>query len=256
MEKLIFGALDEELRRWADTGQKAEIWWRDDDAQQPGAELDRLLQISERTQVPLALAVIPQGVSTGLVDVLAMHERVCVLLHGFSHQNHAPENERKMELGCHRETSLILQQLTLGCAELEVMFGRHFLPVLVPPWNRIDARIVAGLREAGLRGLSTLGPRSAPCPVAGIQQINVHVDIINWREGRVFAGEGASVERLTAHLRARREGVVDPLEPTGIMSHHLVHDAACWKFLDQLFEFLAGHPEVRVVGLDQYVPAL
>ena len=39
--------LRRELDRWADSGLSASFWWRDDDATGPGAELERLLQLSD-----------------------------------------------------------------------------------------------------------------------------------------------------------------------------------------------------------------
>ena len=66
-------------------------------------------------------------------------------------------------------------------------------------------------------------------------QCNTHVDLIAWRRGRAFIGAEAAIERLVAHLEARRESAVDPSEPTGILTHHLDLDAAAWQFLADLF---------------------
>ena len=37
----------------------------------------------------------------------------------------------------------------------------------------------------------------------------------------------------------------DPTEPTGLLSHHLVHDEACWDFLDRLLGQLVNDPRCR-----------
>ena len=56
---MSWSALDEELARWRDTERAADFWWRDDDATALTPALERLLALSRRSDVPLALAVIP-----------------------------------------------------------------------------------------------------------------------------------------------------------------------------------------------------
>jgi hypothetical protein len=70
---------------------------------------------------------------------------------------------------------------------------------MVPPWNRIDDRVAACLAQAGLHGLSTLGPRGNP-PAPGLRCANVHIDIIDWKDGRRFAGEARCLAAAVAHL--------------------------------------------------------
>ena len=53
-----------------------------------------------------------------------------------------------------------------------------------------------------------------------------------------------AIAAAIGHLQARRTGTVEPLEATGWLSHHLVHDAACWQFLATLFERSSQHPAV------------
>lgn len=247
----MFESLNGELKKWSDSDKLAEFWWRDDDAQKPSAQLDQLLAIGDRHQVALSLATIPDGVEASLVDELSGRELVSILQHGYSHRNYAPETERKMELGWHRSSAQIMGQVHSGLTSLRTLFGEQFNAIMVPPWNRIDQRVVECLKGAGLNGLSTLGPRNQYCPVEGIKQVNVHVDIINWKQGRRFAGEAACIEQIVAHLSAKREGQVDSDEPTGIMSHHLVHDTGCWDFLDELFGFLACQSNAQVLAAGQ-----
>jgi hypothetical protein len=44
------------------------------------------------------------------------------------------------------------------------------------------------------------------------------------------------------HLLARREGQVDPTEPTGLLTHHHDLDSAGWAFLEALLSRLVTHP--------------
>ena len=255
MKSLLQNRLREELARWSDTGRVAEFWWRDDDVQAPTGALTKLLAISQRHHAPLSLAAVPDGLKLSLPESLAPYPTVNVLQHGFSHNNYAPADERKMELGWHRPEQVIRQQLHSGVLALKGLFAESFVPMLVPPWNRIDDQVVALLPELGLMGLSTLGPRPARQVVAGLTQLNVHVDIINWREGRCFAGEAACVEQILAHLQAKRSGDADSDEATGIMSHHLVHDQRCWEFLDVLFAFLVDSPDAKLVSARDAITA-
>ena len=50
--------LDDELNRWAEAGIVADFWWRDDDAEAPGPELDRLLALAGAHGGPMHLSLI------------------------------------------------------------------------------------------------------------------------------------------------------------------------------------------------------
>ncbi len=92
---------------------------------------------ARRHDLPLALAVIPKGATTALAERLRTEPRVAVLQHGWQHKNHAAEGEKKIELGGERPTAEVLDELRRGCERLQTLFPEKFLPVLVPPWNRI-----------------------------------------------------------------------------------------------------------------------
>lgn len=238
-------ALYRELDEWNFAGVAATLWWRDDDAQTPSAALDRALAIAQRHRAPLALAVIPHGMDPALPAFLdAAGAEVDVLQHGFAHRNHAPAGMKKTELGC-RPPAEIHRELAAGFAALRSAFGARFVPALTPPWNRIDAELSPGLAAHGFTGLSTFGARPSPAAAPGLRAVNTHADIIDWKGGRVFAGAAAATAALVAHLRARRLGAADDAEPTGLLTHHLVHDAAAWEFLDQLFAKLDEHPAAK-----------
>jgi predicted deacetylase len=226
--------VDAELGRWRAAGRQATLWWRDDDAFRDSPHLQRLLAITETAAVPVALAAVPASLESSLVDALARSRFATVVQHGYAHRDHARPGERKVELDRHREPDAALAELARGLDILRRNFGERFAAVLVPPWNRIADAIVARLPDVGLRGLSTLGPRPARSPVHGIVQCNTHVDVIAWRRERTFIGVEAAIDRLISHLRARRDGSVDPDEPTGVLTHHLDMSDAGWDFLIEL----------------------
>jgi len=228
-------SLLDELARWADAGHTADFWWRDDDATAPTAPVLRLLALSNATRVPLALAVIPHDAQAGLLG--ANDAWVTLLQHGVAHRNLAQPGDKKTEFPAVEPTSEALGRLAHGRARLAVLFGHRALPVLVPPWNRISAPgLLRDLPAAGYRGLSRFGPRKASGGRAGLVQVNTHVDVIDWNGTRGFVGVDAALAQAVAHLQARRLGQVDRQEATGWLTHHAVHDAATWGFLEQLFE--------------------
>lgn len=251
-------ALYRELDEWNFAGVAATLWWRDDDAQAPTAALDRALALAQQYGVPLALAVIPHGMDDALPARLeSAGAEVTVLQHGFAHRNHARPGEKKTELGTHRPPAEIHRELSAGFAALESAFGAaggarsvKFVPALTPPWNRIAPALLPDLAARGFTGVSTFGARSSPSPAPNLRAVNTHADIIDWKGGKVFAGAEAASAALVAHLQARRLGEVDDAEPTGLLTHHLVHDAAAWEFLAQLFAALDEHPAVKWLRAD------
>jgi hypothetical protein len=61
-------------------------------------------------------------------------------------------------------------------------------------------------------------------------RLDSHVDILRWKGQTRFRGDRRVLEALRRQLRLRRRsGAFD--EPIGLLSHHLVHDEAAWRFL-------------------------
>lgn len=250
---VAWSALQQELNCWTTAACPATMWWRDDDATHASSELNRLLAIAERTEVPMALAVIPRDIDASLHRCVEGRLSVFILQHGWSHANHAPESERQEEFGPHRPRDVMLAELSEGRRRI-ADFARG-LPVLVAPWNRMDPNLLDDLPKAGLAAVSTMGPRAAGEPVAGVRQTNVHVDIVDWAGHRGFLGESAAVDQVIAHLGQRRRGEADPLEPTGLMTHHLFHDEGCWWFVEEFLRRTKDHPAVRwVAARDAFWP--
>lgn len=244
-----WAALGAELDRWAAYGRSATFWWRDDDAIDATPALDRLLELGSAYDTPLSLAVIPASSREGLFNRLHGNDSVTVLQHGYAHTNHAPAGMKKAELGVHRQPDAVLSELAQGLAMLRRSGGRQALPVLVPPWNRIDDAIVAGMAGIGLRGVSTAKPRRQACDRHGLAHANVHVDPVDWpaqrRGEHGFLGDAASLDAAIGHLRARRRGEVDADEPTGLLTHHLVMDEPTWDFVERFLAATTAHAAAR-----------
>jgi hypothetical protein len=226
-------SLREELRRWQDAGLEATFWWRDDDAQDATAQLDRLLRMAAAQGVTPALAVIPAGATAALGRRLREAPRLDVLQHGYAHANHAPAGEKTMELGSHRPLQAVADELVAG-RQCLASLPLASLPVLVPPWNRIDPRVLQCLGQHGFVGVSTFAQRDSAVDARGLKHVNTHVDPIAWHTDRGFCGEAAALQQVLAHLEARRSGSADRQEPTGLLTHHLVQDDRCWEFCERL----------------------
>jgi hypothetical protein len=243
-----WAALAGELDLWAATGSAATLWWRDDDAAAITPELERLLALSAGTETALGLAVIPGRLSAELPMRLAGCDRLTVLQHGWRHVNHAGPGKGAWELGDHRPLAQVEEELAAGHRQLAQAFGAKFLPVVVPPWNRISARVMQTLPALGFVGVSTFGARAGAQPAPGLIQVNSHCDPVRWKDRARFAGTARTLDDLTSHLAARRQGTVDPREPTGLVSHHLVLDPPAWDFLAELLRRTKRHPAACWLG--------
>ena len=238
-----WSALRQELDEWAKAGRQAHLWWRDDDAIAPTVSLDRMLTSVKRYRIPLGLAVIPASATAALVARLEREPLVDVLQHGFVHRNHASAGERAAEFGPQRPLDVRIAEARSGWHLLEPFERR--VPMFVPPWNRYDPTIQSGLRDIGLRAVSTFG--GSPRLPAPLVECNCHVDIISWRTTRGFAGTDKTLTKFIAELAARRDGASPSTEAIGLLTHHLAHDDGCWVFLDELFAAIEGHPGFRWV---------
>ncbi len=236
--------LGHELDSWADAGNTANFWWRDDDVIEPTGVLVKLVGLSYNWNVPLALAVVPSRLKPELVDFLQNRSLACVFQHGYTHENHAAPGQRKLELGGTQASEKAIADLELGYQILHQHFVDQFHPVLVPPWNRIDDKVIACLAEIGFAGISTMKVRRKAYPVPGLLQVNTHLDPVNWRHQGGFIGVYPAIAILIQHLIAKRTGYRDNDEPTGILTHHLVQNDAVWLFLEDLLQFLSEHPAV------------
>jgi hypothetical protein len=210
------------------------FWWRDDDAEDVTPQLERLLKLSGRFALPLGLAVVPSGATQALAARLAHEPQVAVLQHGFRHDRHSPAGEKKAEFGDHRPLAAMRDELHGGRERLQLLFP-NFLPVLVPPWNRIGETGDAARRAAGLTGLSLYGPMRSPDP----HQVNTHLDIFDWKGTRGPMARARAFSILSDEVERRLAGNPEPL---GILTHHLIHQDASWALLEELFADLREHP--------------
>jgi hypothetical protein len=211
--------------------RKPVFWLRDDDAVKVTPALERLLSFA----VPLALAVIPD-----LAEPSLFEKDVAFLQHGCDHRNRAAPGEKKTEFPAQETIADALERLRVSRQRLATLGGSKVLPVLAPPWNRIRPELAAALPSIGIRGLSGYGEEE---PIPGVTQINTQVDIVAWKEGKRFVGDDEAVRLAMTYVRKE--------QPVGWLTHHAVHDADAWRFLERLFA-LPGPRWARASELFSY----
>ncbi|MGJ8618134.1 MAG: polysaccharide deacetylase family protein [Sulfitobacter sp.] len=220
--------LKSELAIWRGESRTLPLWWRDDDAVKDTPAFQRLLTLAQDLTLPVHVAVIPKFAQKSLADALAATDWAIPIVHGWAHENHAPEGQKKAEFGHPRVGAEAETRAALS--DLRSLFGAALLPIFVPPWNRIDPGMVAQLSGQGYAALSTYTPRAARMAAQGLVQINTHIDPIHWRGGGGLADPETQILALVATLKDRRAGHTDATEPLGFLTHHLVHDDAIWDF--------------------------
>lgn len=216
----------EELER-----RKPVFWLRDDDAVAVTPALERLLSFG----IPVALAVIPNLAESGLFE-----KDVAFLQHGCDHRNRAAAGEKKTEFPATEAITGALERLRLAHARLVSMGGSRVLPVVAPPWNRMRRELAAELPRIGIRGLSGYGKEES---IPGVKQVNTQVDIVAWKDGKRFLGEEEAARLAMTYVLNDA--------PVGWLTHHAVHDAAAWSFLERLFA-LRGPRWVSAAELFSY----
>lgn len=218
------------------------FWWRDDDAGRPDPRLDELLELADALAAPLCLAVVPAWLGEEVRRAILAHPQVAVLQHGWAHEDHASPGERRIELGGRVEPAGLAARLVQGRERLEAAFDRRFLPVMVPPWNRMAPAVGALLPECGFAGVSLWrGTALRPFP-GNLRRVDTHLDLVDWRGGRKMRPLGALAEELAAQVREGPDG------PLGLLSHHLVMEQEAFSALRDLLDLLRAHPQARLLG--------
>ncbi len=215
------------------------FWWRDDDAGWDHPRLATLLGLAHTRAAPLGLAIVPEWLKQSCAERVRGAETCTILQHGIAHADHAAGQAKKIELGGAADRERLRQDLAMGRDRLAAKFGDQFLPLLVPPWNRIAPDLVPALPALGYTGLSVYGRRASAEPLPGLRLLNTHLDLIDWRDGSRPLTMDDVVERLVTLIGSGLD------EPIGILSHHLVMDAAAFATLDRLLALVLDHPQAE-----------
>ncbi|MGH1466979.1 MAG: polysaccharide deacetylase family protein [Cognatishimia sp.] len=243
--KLDWSPLQVELQRWRQKGLILPVWWRDDDATEPSAALDKLIALSAEVEMPVHLAVIPRNATHDLASIIVDTPLLHPVVHGWSHRNFQPSDAPKSEFGDARELEQRCEEAGEGLRRLTMLCPDQVRQMFVPPWNRVDLDLVQKLPELGYQSLSTSHPKAEAMGVLGLQQINTHIDPLYWRPSKNLSDPQAIIEKMVRLLKKRRQGKSDTAEPFGLLTHHLAHFPEVWDFCRQFWTEL-GEGDIAV----------
>jgi peptidoglycan/xylan/chitin deacetylase (PgdA/CDA1 family) len=218
--------------------QTVEFFVRDDDAGWGDRELLPLLDIFDRHEIPIDLAVIPSALGPRLARELlqrAENGPVGLHQHGFRHVNHEPAG-RKCEFGAHRTPLEQRRDILAGRERLHDLLGDAPEPFFTPPWNRCTTSTAAALAALGFTVLSREAKASPLAGAANLIETPVHVDWVKRR-----AGGRVTAAQLGVALAAavQEHGVV------GVMLHHAVMNTAEREGVAALLELVCEHPNAE-----------
>jgi hypothetical protein len=242
-----WAGLKRELDAWRCANITARFWWRDDDLENPGPRLDRLLTVASST--PICLAIIPKSAATTLMARLSSCRSVDVIQHGYEHRNHAAAESRKCELGDDRPPHEVLADIVTGRNILSSLFGKKYFPVMAPPWNRISNHIGEQLQKIGFQAISGFGEQ----PARSVPMINTHIDPVDWKGTRGFIGSNPALRVTVQALRKRRLNA-GLRQPIGLLTHHRILDEAGWQFIERFVKLINTHPGANLVGIRDLIP--
>ncbi len=232
--------LVQHLDWFAERGRQVRFWWRDDDAISSTPALETLLNFSQDFGIPLSLSVIPKYVKDALAQRLETTSAVHVLHHGWQHKNYQDKSreEKSSEFGWRRSAQDFTEELIEGKQILQNLFGPRFVPLFVPPWNRVAPPAVRLLQQQGGYGLSAFTWINH----FRMPHLQSHVDIIEWKRDKRFIGWERARKRLDLQLCRRRANSIDPI---GLLTHHLDHGEDCTEFLEAFFKLTSSHPAAQ-----------
>lgn len=234
--------LDKELSLWKAEALRLPLWWRDDDAIEPTEPLHRLSDLSAILGLPVHLAVIPAAATSELAEFLQSQPQMIPVVHGWQHRNLAAEGQKKCEFPEDRPIDQALLEMETGLSKLQELLGPSLQPIFVPPWNRLAPQFLPWMAGIGYHAVSTFTPRKSSRASGALEQINTHLDPIDWKGSRCLVAPEELIHQVAEQLRARRVGEADNQEPYGILTHHLVHDESIWDFTEALLTRLLQGP--------------
>ncbi|MEM9224035.1 MAG: hypothetical protein AAGB11_16765 [Pseudomonadota bacterium] len=226
MSRTALARLKTHFDACAERGTPRKVWWRDDDATRPGPKLESLVRNARNAGATVAVAAIPADAEPRLLRYCEA-EGLAVLQHGVAHKNHQTEG-KSAELGNAQPIATILDGLL---AARDRLACDVFLPVLVPPWNRMRPDLGPALLAAGYVGVSLFGTDTSD---TDLKRVDTHIDPVAWRSDRSLLSD----DRLTAMVEAAA-GIDGPI---GFLTHHKVHDEAIDDFIVAFASLVADHP--------------
>lgn len=224
------------------------FFFRDDDAGWQTDRLQALLNLFDRYQLPIDLAVIPTALDDETIEFLksakaAAPQRIGLHQHGYLHQNHQKEG-RNCEFGSDRTVDAQFEDISRGKTQLENIFGSDALDaIFTPPWNRCTADTAKALQLLDFDALSR-DATAEPLHQSGLIELPIHIDWLRKRNGVALTREEFG-EYLAAGIRKSKM--------PGIMFHHAQMNDANLQELDELLHLLASHSFAKFYPMRELV---
>ncbi|MDC0074355.1 hypothetical protein OAK17_05850, partial [Alphaproteobacteria bacterium] len=212
------------------------FWLRDDDAIKFTPNLKKFSIICKKYNIPMNLAVIPKLIEDSLIEFVSNEKNIYILIHGLRHLNYANKNQKKSEFGSNRDIETMLLEIQKGLEINKETFGEKSLPVFVPPWNRVNNKILNQLINIGIIGFSGINSTSFlrqqfksynPLIIR-----NADIDIINWKSNKSFMGEELLLKSIISEIKVRIKNIHLRSEPICILSHHEIMKNESFKFIE------------------------
>lgn len=240
-----FAPLRAELELWQASGRSCPFWWRDDDLVCASPELNKMALVAAEARVPVLAAVIPARTDDCLGEDTRGMTGLSFCQHGYAHKSHAAAGSLSNEFGCGRPPGEVVREIAEGRQRLQGLFGERFIPVFVPPWNRIAAEFVPLLEEYRFLGLSQYKDEPSH-PDSKLIIVNSHIEILRWPAASKATCKPTStlILELVKLLAERRVSAPAP-EPLGVLTHHLAMRDDAWSFMRRLFAVTAEYSVVK-----------
>ncbi len=207
------------------------IFFRADGIGAAGQAFEAICTLFRHHQVPLALAVVPAWLSAArqkrLFAAAPLDEELWGWhQHGWRHVNRQ-ESGREAEFGDARPPDRQHSDILQGRQKMEANFGRHFIPIFTPPWNRFSPATLKALTTLEFKGISTAGelPPGIKLPW-DLCNLPVHINL-HVRKDKNPAGDFTRLLRELFSLSGRSESA-------GISIHHQRMTPFAFQFLDRL----------------------
>jgi peptidoglycan/xylan/chitin deacetylase (PgdA/CDA1 family) len=225
-------------------GRQLRLFFRDDDVAEDEARLRQLLQLFQRWETPVSLAVIPGRLTRAGTALLKATRRATPGLlelqqHGWQHLNHEATG-KQCEFGPSRSYAEQRADLAAGQARLNEAFGTDWAPLFVPPWNRCTAATAAALADLGFVGLSR-DAGAPPLPGSALVEVPVTLDLYRWRGGAALRPWPELAADFARQLAER--------DTLGVLLHHQVMEADAFAMLDVLLQTFRQAPGVARVQM-------
>ncbi len=239
IEETIVNGLDR-----IDPVQPVPVIFRADDIGVISTNFLRMLDLFQRYQTPLCLAVVPTWVTRSRwmaiqapIDTLS--PLWCWHQHGWSHTNHETAG-KKCEFGLSRSEDDIERDLDKGKERLETVLGPDFSPFFTPPWNRCSDTTIEKLKKLGFSAISrSRGEQNEP---KLLPDMYINVDLHTRKESI----SSDSLDGLCRELKqAIREKYI------GIMIHHQRMNDNAFILLDRLLGVITAHQQIKPYNFKQ-----